>query len=117
MNAPLMIDVEALSKTLKQVVGDQLDARAPSDRDTQIKQAELVTAILAKPIMALPEDLTAVTGFGSTAAYKLIGRPNFPKTFKLGKRRYCYPADFLAALPGIQTDETRPDNETREAED
>jgi hypothetical protein len=105
MNAP--VDLDLLSKQFAQAVGDQLDARAPSDRDAQIKQAELVTAILAKPIMALPEDLTAVTGLGSNAAYKLIGRPTFPKTFKLGRRRFCYTADFLAALPGIQTDEAR----------
>jgi len=89
-----------LAKEFASMVGEQLDERDAASNSAKA-QAELTTAILAKPILHLPEDLMTIVGCGRSAAYVLMRHPNFCPTFTVARQRLCRTGEFLACLPGL----------------
>ena len=67
----------------------------------QREEAQLVTAILAKPILALPQDLMVIADCKKSTAYKLAQHPDFPATFTIARQTFVKTEDFMAAMPRI----------------
>ena len=95
-----MTDMSNLIAQFTTAIKSELDERetAAAARKAGV---ELITAILAKPILHLPEDLMSIAGCEKSTAYKIMTHCCFPMTFTLGRQRFCRTADFMDALPMI----------------
>jgi predicted DNA-binding transcriptional regulator AlpA len=93
-------DLSNIASQFAAIVSEQLDAR---ENATAAREAEarLITAILSKPLLALPQDLQTVAGCAVSTAYDIMKRPAFPKTFVLGRQRFVRIDEFMEALPRI----------------
>lgn len=70
---------EKISSHISNAVGKTTGAR---------QNAELVTAILNKPYIDVPDELGVVAGLKPSAVYALLQTPGFPPTFKIGRARF-----------------------------
>jgi hypothetical protein len=95
-----MSDLSNIAAQFADIVRCELDSRE-TDATARIAQANLVTALLAKPVLALPNDLMVLTGCEKSTAYKIMAHPKFPETFVLARQKFCCTAEFMAALQVI----------------
>ncbi len=95
-----MTDMSALVQQFAEAVGQQLDDRETS-AVAKTAEANLITALLAKPLLHLPDDLMVLCGCEKSTAYKIMGHDDFPATFTLGRQRFCRTDEFMEALPVI----------------
>lgn len=95
-----MSDLSNIAAQFAEIVKGELDSRE-NDATARIAEANLVTALLAKPVLALPDDLMVLTGCEKSTAYKIMQHPDFPETFVLARQKFCRTNEFMAALPMI----------------
>ena len=95
-----MSDLSSIAAQFADIVKGEMDSRE-TDATARIVEANLVTAILAKPLLALPQDLMVLTGCQKSTAYKIQASSAFPATFTLARQTFVRTDDFMAALPAI----------------
>ena len=95
-----MTDLAGIADQFAEIVEKKLDERVDATAQAEA-QAKLVSAILAKPILSLPDDLQHIAGCKKSTAYKIIQHPAFPATFVLGRQKFCATSDFMDALRKI----------------
>ena len=95
-----MTDLSNIATQFAEIVKGELGSRE-TDTAARIAQANLVTALLAKPLLALPQDLMVIADCEKSTAYKIMTHADFPTTFTLARQKFVRTDEFMAALPEI----------------